>query len=108
MESKSTAPKSLGALDSLAQANWIKIAEHTFYFFTQPWVEVAQGVWTRRIPLPECVLWADVVGLSILLHLDQYVLARLGLTLLYPVRPLSYYIYCAIAVTSGFWSWGLI
>lgn len=107
MTANSTAPRSGGVIDNLAQADWAKIAQHVFYFFTQPWVEVWHGLRTRRIPLGECVLWADVVGLSILLHLDQLVARRAGWTALYPVRTISYYVYCVLATTSAFWLWGL-
>ena len=107
MAANSTAPRSGGVIDNLAQADWAKIAQHVFYFFTQPWVEVWHGLRTRRIPLGECVLWADVVGLSILLHLDQLVVRRVGWTALYPVRTIPYYVYCALATTSAFWLWGL-
>lgn len=107
MAANSTAPRSCGVIDNLAQADWTKIAQHVFYVFTQPWLEIGHGIWTRRLPLGECVLWADVVGLSILLHLDQLVVRRMGWTALYPVRTIPYYVYCALATTSAFWLWGL-
>ena len=107
METKTT-QKHAGVLNGLAQADWLKQAENAFYFFTQPWVEVGRGIWTKRLPIGECILWADVAALSILLHLDQSILKRFGLMGLYPTQAITYYIYCAVAATSGFLAWGLI
>src|SRR6185437_12078337 len=108
MESKSTPPRAGGMIDNFAQIDWAKIAKQLFYFVTQPWVEVGHGIFTRRMPVGECIIWADVVGLSILLHLDQLAARRLGWTHFYPVRTIPYYTYCILAVTSAFWLWVLV
>ena len=100
--------KNVDAVSSLAQADWMKQASHAFYFITQPWIEVGRGLWTKRLPLGECLLWANGAALLILLHLDRSLIKRVGLISFYPKSTKVYYLYCVALATSGFWAWGII
>jgi energy-coupling factor transporter ATP-binding protein EcfA2 len=86
----------------------VKLATTLFHGITRPLIEIAHGIRSKRIPLGECILWADLLGVIILLHLDHPLFRRIGLGNFYPVRPKFYYAYCFVTLTSGFWLWGII
>ncbi len=108
MMNTNTQQKSSSNIGYFSQVDWFKHAENALYFIARPYIEAYQGIRTKRIPLGECILWANMVGLAILLHLDLRALQRFGLGRIYPVNPLYYYLYIGIATLSGFWMWGLI
>ena len=83
-----------------------RLLANTYFLLTRPLLEVFYGIRADRFPWAECLLWGDIAGAMILLHLDQVLFRRIGIENLYPVRAQFYYSYCAVLMTSGFWFWG--
>src|ERR1041385_1031357 len=80
-----------------------RAATNISYFLTRPIIEVFYGFRSNRLPLLECILLADLVGILILLHVDQSFLEYLGKPSWYPGQSRFYYPYCLMMTTGGFW-----
>lgn len=91
----------------LSEMNWGKLAQNVGYILTQPLVEIAYGLKANRLPLGECLIWSNMIGIMILLHWDRILFRRLGIDHWYPMKPKAYVIYCVVTILFSFWAWGL-
>lgn len=104
---KRVSTRGASPLDTLSHIDWWKLLCTLLALVARPLIELAYAIRKRSLPWTVCLAIGAVTGLIVATRLDLFLARKLNLAAIYPYRPTLYWIYCAAALTSGFWGWAL-
>lgn len=89
----------LGHLDILS------VSQKIFFALYRPIVELIYGIRFQTLPLDKCLMLGCLLGVSIILRLDDWILKKGHVEFLYPSSTFFYFSYCFGMMTFPFWIW---